>query len=101
MTTPADDDPAPSSPTAIGKSSVAPPQTSDGVEMKNLGDGSGKGSSLPVEEDIMQIARIGDVAAMQRLFETKKYTAKYADEEGITPLHVCARFAISDTRESY
>ncbi|KAL1976464.1 hypothetical protein VTN31DRAFT_2746 [Thermomyces dupontii] len=89
MTTPADDDPAPSSPTAIGKSSVAPPQTSDGVEMKNLGDGSGK-SSLPVEEDIMQIARIGDVAAMQRLFETKKYTAKYADEEGITPLHWAA-----------
>lgn len=49
---------------------------------------------LPVEEDIMQLARLGEVAAVQKLFESKKFNAKYKDEEGITPLHVCSHYAV-------
>lgn len=44
-----------------------------------------EGSSSP---DIMQIARVGDVAAMEALFEDGDYDATYTDDEGITPLHV-------------
>lgn len=43
---------------------------------------------LPVEEDIMQLARLGEIGAIQKLFDSGKYDATYADEEGITPLHV-------------
>ncbi|KAL1967786.1 hypothetical protein VTN77DRAFT_2475 [Rasamsonia byssochlamydoides] len=94
--TPPADDPqnsASSSPSApTGKAAPAPPKvTNDGVEMKNLGSGNdGAKASVPLEEDIMQLARLGEVGAMQKLFETKKYNAKYKDEEGITPLHWAA-----------
>jgi len=44
--------------------------------------------ALPVEEDIMQLARLGEVGAIQKLFETGKYDPNYKDEQGITPLHV-------------
>lgn len=77
-----------------GKSSAAPPQTTtDGVELKNMAVAGGQGHSangapLPIESDIMQLARLGEIGAMQKLFDTKKYNAKHADEEGITPLHV-------------
>ena len=37
----------------------------------------------------MQLARIGEIGAMQNLLATKKFTANHRDEEGITPLHVC------------
>jgi palmitoyltransferase len=37
----------------------------------------------------MQLARLGEVAAVQKLFETRKFSPIYKDEEGITPLHVC------------
>jgi ankyrin repeat protein len=40
------------------------------------------------EEDIMQLARLGDIPAMEKLFESKGYDATYMDDEGITPLHV-------------
>lgn len=45
--------------------------------------------SIPLGEDIMQLARIGEIGAMQNLFATKKLTANHKDAEGITPLHVC------------
>jgi palmitoyltransferase len=48
--------------------------------------------NLPGDEapiDIMQVARIGDIPAMEKLFETGDYDATYTDDEGITPLHVC------------
>lgn len=49
--------------------------------------------SLPTEgqnqqDDIMQLARIGDVPAMEKLFESGESDATYTDDEGITPLHV-------------
>ncbi|KOS22207.1 Palmitoyltransferase AKR1 [Escovopsis weberi] len=51
--------------------------------------------SLPADgpapaPDIMQLARIGDIAAMEKLFETGEYDATYSDDEGITPLHWAA-----------
>jgi hypothetical protein len=44
--------------------------------------------SLPVEEDIMQLARLGEIAAIQKLFDSGKADATFKDEQGITPLHV-------------
>jgi palmitoyltransferase len=55
--------------------------------MKNMRPDGSKGS-VPVEEDIMQLARTGEIGAMQNLFTAKKFTANHRDEEGITPLHV-------------
>lgn len=42
----------------------------------------------PAENDIMQLARIGDIPAMEKLFEMGEFDATYSDDEGITPLHV-------------
>ncbi|QKX59009.1 uncharacterized protein TRUGW13939_06138 [Talaromyces rugulosus] len=79
-------------PGASTKASAAPPQAvTDGVELKDMpAGGDGGRPLLPVEEDIMQLARLGEIGAMQKLFDTKKYNAKYKDEEGITPLHWAA-----------
>lgn len=46
--------------------------------------------SLPVEEDMMQLARLGEIGAIQKLFDSGKFDANYADEQGITPLHWAA-----------
>jgi len=40
------------------------------------------------QPDIMQMARIGDIVGMEKLFQGGEYDATYTDEEGITPLHV-------------
>lgn len=40
------------------------------------------------EPDIMQLARVGNVAAMQALFDKGEVDATFHDNEGITPLHV-------------
>lgn len=45
---------------------------------------------LPIEEDLMQLARLGEIGAIQKLFDGGKFDAKYKDEQGITPLHVRA-----------
>lgn len=80
---------SPSSPN--GKSTTTPPKVTQhdaSVELKSMKpEREVPRGSIPLGEDIMQIARIGEVPAMQRLFE-KKLTANYKDEEGITPLHV-------------
>lgn len=44
---------------------------------------------LPLHEDIMQLARLGEIGPIKTLFEQGKFSSKYKDEEGITPLHVC------------
>jgi len=44
--------------------------------------------SIPLEEDIMQLARLGEIGAIQKLFDGGKFDASYTDEQGITPLHV-------------
>ncbi|KAF9883466.1 palmitoyltransferase akr1 [Aspergillus nanangensis] len=77
-----------------GKGSASSPQISPedvNVELKSIKpERGGVKGSIPIGEDVMQIARIGEVPAMQRLFDEKKFTATYQDEEGITPLHWAA-----------
>ncbi|KAJ5888794.1 hypothetical protein N7495_008835 [Penicillium taxi] len=46
--------------------------------------------SIPLGEDIMQLARIGEIGAMKNLLATKNLSANHQDEEGITPLHWAA-----------
>ena len=48
------------------------------------------GEAAP-EPDVMQLVRVGDIPAMQKLFEAGDIDATYADSEGITPLHVRQR----------
>ena len=74
--------------TSTSNSKETSPPNAD-VEMKNMAPEGSKGL-LPVEEDIMQLARMGEIGAMQKLFTAKKFTANHRDEEGITPLHVRA-----------
>ncbi|KAF2748693.1 hypothetical protein M011DRAFT_399788 [Sporormia fimetaria CBS 119925] len=57
------------------------------VEMEDMGD---KKHGLPIEDDIMQLARLGEIGAIQKLFDTGRYDATYTDEQGITPLHWAA-----------
>ncbi len=74
---------APTQPSS--KSETATPKLNNELEMGDLpGD-------KPAEPDIMQLARIGDVPAMEKLFENTDFDATYTDEEGITPLHVRSR----------
>ena len=75
-----------------GKGTTTPPKVTQqdaSVELKSMKpEREGVKGAIPLGEDIMQIARIGEISAMQRIFEEKKLTANYKDEEGITPLHV-------------
>jgi palmitoyltransferase ZDHHC13/17 len=67
-----------------GKTAAASPKLSaeEHVEMADLP------SNGLEDEDIMQLARLGDVAAIQKLFDSGKFDGQYCDAEGITPLHV-------------
>jgi hypothetical protein len=69
-----------------GKASAVAPKLSgdDHVEMEDI-MAAGPESQ---DQDIMQLARIGDVPAMEKLFDSGKYDALHEDAEGITPLHV-------------
>lgn len=74
------------------KSSAAAPKLNSDMEMADI-PGSGDDEQKPQqghqeEDDIMQLARLGDIQAMEKLFESKGYDATYTDDEGITPLHV-------------
>lgn len=55
------------------------------VELKDMNSAP---KILPIEEDIMQLARLGEVGAIQKLFDSGKFDATYRDEQGITALHV-------------
>lgn len=68
------------------KSTKAEPQVNSDMEMGNLPNGN----AVNPAEDIMQISRIGDIPAMEKLFQSDKYDATYSDDEGITALHVGA-----------
>ena len=70
-----------------GKASVAPPKVSghDNMELEDVGSQEDK---LPLHEDVMQLARVGEIASIQKLFDEGKVDAKFRDKEGITPLHV-------------
>lgn len=79
--------------------SVAQPEASGlpmgGHELDNMAD---RTPSLPLEEDVMQLARLGEIGAIQKLFDTGGVDATFKDEQGITPLHV--RVACFQTTES-
>jgi palmitoyltransferase len=70
-----------------GKASVVAPKLSDDnhVELEEM---SHPGQDLSPEDDIMQLARMGDIQGIEKLYDTGKYDALYCDSEGITPLHV-------------
>lgn len=54
------------------------------VELENMQPAA----QLPIEEDLMGLARLGELRAIQKLFDTGKYTANSTDPQGITALHV-------------
>ena len=70
-----------------GKASVASPKMAEDVSQE-LGVTDESEQKLPLHEDIMQLARLGEIAPIQKLLEAGKYAADYKDEERITPLHV-------------
>jgi ankyrin repeat protein len=61
--------------------------TAEDVELANVHQPEAK---APLHEDIMQLSRIGEVVPIQKLIESGGVSVTYQDEEGITPLHVCA-----------
>ena len=46
------------------------------------------GTKLPLHEDIMQLAMLGEIGPIQKLLDDGRYDIKHKDKEGITPLHV-------------
>ncbi|KAG4219193.1 hypothetical protein PC116_g32327, partial [Phytophthora cactorum] len=76
---------APIQPSSKGPAAT-PKLNSQDMEMGNLPGGD----PPPSEPDIMQIARVGDIVAMEKLFESSEFDATYTDDEGITPLHWAA-----------
>lgn len=78
---------APSSIQPASKGSAAAPAVNNDMELSAVGDARAP-APPPENDNIMQIARVGDVAAMEKLFESGEYDATYTDDEGITPLHV-------------
>ena len=82
---------------ANGKASVAPPKVTgdNNVELDRMAPPEDK---LPLHEDLMQLARLGEIGLIQTLFETGKFNARYKDQEGITPLHVSRDEAPGTTR---
>ena len=45
---------------------------------------------LPIEDDVMALARLGEIGAIQKLFDSGKSEANFKDEQNITPLHWAA-----------
>ncbi len=73
--------------TPNGKASAAAPKLSgDGhVELEDIHP---SGQEVSPDEDIMQLARLGDIQGIEKLYQSGKFDAEYCDAEGITPLHV-------------
>lgn len=70
-----------------GKASAVAPKLSDDEHVE-LADMLPPGPEIDPDEDIMQLARVGDLQAIKKLYDIGKFDASYCDEEGITPLHV-------------
>ncbi|KAK3638386.1 palmitoyltransferase akr1 [Elasticomyces elasticus] len=62
----------------------------DGLDKVELSDLESSPPRLPVEQDLMQLARLGELRSIQRLFDSGTYNAKSIDEQGITALHWAA-----------
>jgi hypothetical protein len=61
----------------------------DGLDHVELSDLDSSPPQLPVEQDLMQLARLGELRGIQKLFDSGRYNSKSTDEQGITALHVC------------
>lgn len=72
---------------AHGKASAALPKVT-GESTVELHEMAPPEDKLPLHEDIMQLARLGEIGPIKTLFETGKFNARYKDQEDITPLHV-------------
>jgi palmitoyltransferase ZDHHC13/17 len=81
---------APATASSTGKASgtASPRTTAHGVELNDVHNGPVDTPAVALEEDIMQCARLGEVALLQKMFDSGKFNAQYKDKEGITPLHV-------------
>ncbi|KAK5989733.1 Palmitoyltransferase AKR1 [Cladobotryum mycophilum] len=64
------------------KAAAAAPKLNSEMEMGSLPT-----DGVAPDEDIMQLARVGDIPGMEKLFESGDFDATYSDDEGITPLH--------------
>ncbi|PSK60153.1 hypothetical protein B9Z65_1051 [Elsinoe australis] len=64
-------------------------ESSDGAQHE-LEDIKSAKPALPIEEDLMGLARLGELRGIQKLFDSGKYNANSADEQGITALHWAA-----------
>lgn len=60
----------------------------DGLDKVELSDLDASPPQLPIEQDLMQLARLGELRAIQKLFDSGRYTARSKDDQGITALHV-------------
>ena len=80
---------------ANGKASAVPPKVTGGNAVDKMMLPEDK---PPLHEDIMQLARLGEIGPVQSLFETGKFNATYKDHEGITPLHVSQEMIFVTTR---
>jgi hypothetical protein len=60
----------------------------DGLDRVELSDLEASPPQLPVEQDLMQLARLGELRGIQKLFDSGRYNAKSTDDQGITTLHV-------------
>ncbi len=70
-----------------GKAATAAPKLSDDDHVE-LTEMLPAGPETKPEEDIMQLARLGDIQGIEKLYESGKFDGSYCDAEGITPLHV-------------
>ncbi|KAI9803284.1 MAG: hypothetical protein M1825_002075 [Sarcosagium campestre] len=73
-----------------GKAAAAAPVVSNDTQDVELKSIQGDERSVPLEEDIMQLARLGEIGPIKNLFDSGKFDIQYKDDEGITPLHWAA-----------
>ena len=76
--------------TPTGKAGAASPKMTD-EDATALEETEGDEKKLRLHEDIMQLARLGEIGPIKTLFDEGKYDPKYKDDEDITPLHVGSR----------
>ncbi|KAL8655108.1 MAG: hypothetical protein Q9210_001088 [Variospora velana] len=83
-------DDTPNSTSPRGKASPASPASPQvtAIAQMELDNRDPSESKLPLHEDVMQLARLGEIGPIQKLFDEGKYKANHMDAENITPLHV-------------
>jgi protein AFG1 len=70
------------------RNSASDANDKDGLSRVEMSDLESTPPPLPIEQDLMQLARLGELRAIQKLFDSGRHNAKSTDEQGITALHV-------------